>query len=92
MPICPLCGDQMPAQHLVSLAGIEDKEVSWRCERDDVEVGAVHPVQISHLHVGTEQEQDGRHTRIIKLEMQGAELMVFRQVLGQWGGKDRGDA
>ena len=82
----------MPAQHLVSLAGIEDKEVSWHCERDDVEVGAVHPVQISHLHVGAEQEQDGRQTRIIKLEMQGAELMVFRQVLGPSGGEAGGDA
>lgn len=85
MPICPLCGDQMPAERVVSLAGVQDKEVSWRCERDDVEAGAVHPVQISHLHVGAQQERDGRLTRIIKLEMQGAELMVFRQVLGLSG-------
>ncbi len=92
MPICPLCGDQMAAERVVSLPGIEDKEVSWRCDRDDVEVGAVHPVQISHLQVGTEQEQGGRQTRIIKLEMLGAELMVFRQVLSPSGGEAGGDA
>ena len=50
--------------------------------RDDVQVGAEHPVQISHLGVGHEEEHDGRRTRIIKLEMQGAELLVFRQALG----------
>jgi hypothetical protein len=82
----------MAAERVVSLAGIENKEVSWRCERDDVEVDAVHPVQISHLKVGTEQQQGGRQTRIIKLEMQGAELMVFRQSVRPSDGGGPGDA
>jgi hypothetical protein len=82
MPICPVCDSPMSVDRVVSMAGIQDKEVSWRCDRDDVHVGAVHPVQISHLKVGGEEEQGGRRTRIIKLEMQGAELLVFRQLLG----------
>jgi hypothetical protein len=81
MPTCPLCNTPMSADEVVSLAGIQEKEVSWRCERDGVQVGAVHPVQISHLTVGSEDLQCGRRTRIIKLEMQGAELLVFRQPL-----------
>jgi hypothetical protein len=85
MPICPLCNSPMPADRVVSLAGVQEKEVSWRCERDGVQVGAVHPVQISHLRVGSEDEQGGRRTRIIKLEMQGAELLVFRQPLDPAG-------
>jgi hypothetical protein len=82
MPICPVCDSPMSADQVVSMAGIQSKEVSWRCERDDVHAGAVHPVQISHLKVGSEDEHAGRRTRIIKLEMQGAELLVFRQLLG----------
>jgi hypothetical protein len=69
----------MPADQIVSLAGVQNKEVSWRCDHDDIQVGAVHPVQISHFHVGDETDQGGRRMRIIKLEMQGAELLVFRE-------------
>jgi hypothetical protein len=83
MPICPVCESPMSADEVVSMAGIQDKAVSWRCERDDVQAGAVHPVQISHLKVGSEDEHDRQRTRIIKLEMQGAELLVFRQVLAR---------
>jgi hypothetical protein len=39
----------------------------------------VHPVQISHLQVGSEEDEGGRRTRMIELEMQGEELVVFRQ-------------
>jgi len=81
MPICPLCNRPMPPDRVISLAGIQDKVVSWRCEPDDVQAGAVHPVQISHLKIGTEEDVAGRRTRIIKLEMEGAELLVFRQGL-----------
>jgi hypothetical protein len=79
MPICPKCGAPMTASRVISLAGVQDKEVSWRCDDDDIEAGAVHPVQISHFHVGDVTQEGGRRTRIIKLEMQGAELLVFRE-------------
>lgn len=81
MPICPKCEKPMAAHEIVSIAGIQNKAVSWRCADDEVEAGAVHPVQISHLHVGDESDEEGRRTRIVKLEMQGAELLVFREVL-----------
>jgi hypothetical protein len=81
MPICPKCGTEMKADQVISLAGVQDKEVSWRCDDDDVEAGAVHPVQMSFFHIGDETEQGGRHMRIIKLEMQGAELLVFREAV-----------
>lgn len=92
MPICPICDRPMNADQVVSMAGIQDKEVSWRCDRDDVVVGAVHPVQISHLKVGSEDESGAQRTRIIKLEMQGAELLVFRQVLDPGGPPVMSDA
>lgn len=79
MPVCPKCGTPMEADQVISLAGLQEKEVSWRCDRDDVHVGAVHPVQMSHFHIGDETEQSGRRMRIIKLEMEGAELLVFRE-------------
>lgn len=92
MPVCPFCDSPMSVDQVVSLAGIQDKAVSWRCERDHVQVGAVHPVQISHLKVGSEEERAGRRTRIIKLEMEGAELLVFRQLLEPVGAKGSGHA
>jgi hypothetical protein len=82
MPICPICHQPMAAEQLLSIAGIQNKEVGWYCRQDEIRAGAVHPVQISHLHVGDEENhEDGGRTRILKLEMQGGELMVFRQVL-----------
>jgi hypothetical protein len=32
-----------------------------------------------HLHVGTEENRDGQTSRIIHLDMIGAELMVYRE-------------
>lgn len=82
MPVCPNCGKPMAVSRVISVAGVQNKEVSWRCAEDEVEVGAVHPVQIAHLHVGDErEEQDGRRSRIVKLEMTGAELFVFRKMV-----------
>jgi len=92
MPICPLCNRPMLPDRVISLAGIQEKEVSWRCERDDVHVGAVHPVQISHLKIGREEDAAGRRTRIIKLEMEGAELLVFRQGLEPSNRREATDA
>jgi hypothetical protein len=72
----------MAVTQTMSIPGIHDKAIRWRCDRDAVEVGGVHPVQLAHLHLGDEAEEDGRRTRIIKLEMEGAELLVFRQSVG----------
>jgi hypothetical protein len=82
MPTCPRCDQPMAVAQTMSIPGIHDKAVRWRCDRDAVEVGGVHPVQLAHLHLGDEAEEDGRRTRIIKLEMEGAELLVFRQSVG----------
>ena len=82
MPTCPRCDQPMAVAQTMSVPGIQDKAVKWRCDRDAVEVGGVHPVQLAHLHLGDEAEEDGRRTRIIKLEMEGAELLVFRQSVG----------
>lgn len=79
MPTCPVCHTPMSVSKVISLPGIENKPVGWHCEEDDVDAVPVHPVQISHLPVGSEEEEGGRRTRVIELEMQGAELLVFRQ-------------
>ena len=85
MPICPECEQPMSPLQVVSLAGVQNKVVSWRCDAHDVEAGLAHPVQLAHLHVGDELEDSGRWTRIAKLEIIGAELVVFRQVLEERG-------
>jgi hypothetical protein len=64
----------------VSIGGIRDKPVHSRCSQDPVEAEVVHPVQMVHLHVGQE-EREGRMSRIIHLDMVGAELMVYREVV-----------
>jgi hypothetical protein len=81
MPTCPRCDQPMAVAQTMSVPGIQDKAIRWRCDRDAVEVGGVHPVQLAHLHLGDEAEEGGRRTRIIKLEMQGAELLVFRRAV-----------
>ena len=52
MPICPECEQPMSPLQVVSLAGVQNKVVSWRCDAHDVEAGLAHPVQLAHLHVG----------------------------------------
>lgn len=79
-PRCPTCGEPMAAIEVLSVGGIQGKPVRWRCERDGIEASAVHPVQMAHLHVGDEDPQNGQG-RIVKLEMLGAELMVFRELV-----------
>jgi hypothetical protein len=81
MPTCPECGNQMVVAEEISVAGVQNKAVRWRCADHEIEVVAAHPVQMPHLHIGDEDERDGRRTQIVKLEMIGAELMVFRQLL-----------
>jgi hypothetical protein len=60
---------------------VEDKPIHWHCRRDPVEAEAVHPVQMVHLHVGQEEDHDGKLSRIIHLGMIGAELMVYREAI-----------
>lgn len=79
-PRCPSCGEPMPATEVLSVGGIQDKPVRWSCRADGIEASAVHPVQIAHLRVGDDDAQHGQG-RIVKLEMLGAELMVFRELV-----------
>lgn len=85
MPQCPECEEPMSPLQVVSMAGVENKVVSWRCDAHAVEAGLAHPVQLAHLRVGDELEEGGRRLKIAKLEIIGAELVVFRQVLGERG-------
>ena len=77
-PKCPTCGEPMPATEVLSVGGIQGKPVRWSCSPDGVEASAVHPVQMAHLHVSDEDTGNGQG-RILKLEMLGAELIVFRE-------------
>jgi hypothetical protein len=70
----------VPAQ-FISMAGVRDKTVSWRCADDCIEATTVHPVQMVHLHLGQEETDGARRTRLIHMEMAGAELMLFREVI-----------
>lgn len=81
MPTCPRCAQPMAADRLITIGGITDKPVHWHCPHDLVEAEAVHPVQMVHLHVGDEENHDGQSSRIIHLDMIGAELMVYREVI-----------
>jgi hypothetical protein len=85
MPTCPNCEQPMSPLQVVSMGGVTNKVISWRCDADGVEAGLAHPVQLAHLHVGDELEESGRRLRIAKLEIIGAELVVFRQVLKERG-------
>lgn len=81
MPSCPKCGTPMQPDKRITIGGVRDKPVHWRCAREPVEAEAVHPVQMVHLHVGQREERDGRASRIIQMDMLGAELMVYREVV-----------
>jgi hypothetical protein len=70
----------MPAIEVLSVGGIQGKPVRWSCKRDGIEASTVHPVQMAHLHVGDEDTENGQG-RILKLEMLGAELIVFRELV-----------
>jgi hypothetical protein len=69
----------------VSMGGVQNKVITWRCQADAIEAGLAHPVQLAHLHVGDEFDEGSRRVKISKLEIVGAELVVFRQVLEGWG-------
>jgi hypothetical protein len=71
----------MAPADVIDIAGIRDKVVSWRCPGDRIEATAVHPVQMAHLHLGQEEESGGRRTRLIHMDMTGAELILFREIV-----------
>jgi hypothetical protein len=71
----------MEPDQRISIGGVRDKPVHWRCAQEPVEAEAVHPVQIVHLRVGQQEERDGQVSRIIQMDMVGAELMVYREVV-----------
>lgn len=81
MPTCPKCSQPMAPADVISVAGIRDKAVSWRCSGDRIEAVPVHPVQMAHLHLGQESERDGWRNRLIHMEMTGAELILYWEVL-----------
>lgn len=81
MPTCPKCDKPMEPDQRISIGGVRDKPVHWRCAQEPVEAEAVHPVQIVHLRVGQQEERDGQVSRIIQMDMVGAELMVYREVV-----------
>jgi hypothetical protein len=89
MPTCPKCSQPMAPARVISIAGIRDKAVSWQCPSDCIEAVAAHPVQMAHLHLGQEEESGGRRTRLIHMDMVGAELILFREIVplsGKGGG------
>jgi hypothetical protein len=79
-PRCPTCREPMAATEVLSVGGIQGKPVRWTCGRDGIEASAVHPVQMAHLHVGDVDTENGQG-RILQLEMLGAELIVFRELV-----------
>jgi hypothetical protein len=83
MLTCPTCDKPMEPDQRISIGGIRDKPVHWHCTQDPIEAEAVHPVQMVHLHVGQQEEREGRVSRIIQMDMMGAELMVYREVVTQ---------
>jgi hypothetical protein len=80
----------MTPDQVISIAGIRDKAVSWQCHGDRIEAAAVHPVQMAHLHLGQEEESGGRLTRLIHMDMVGAELILFREIIPLAGGEHHG--
>jgi hypothetical protein len=54
---------------------------AWRCPVDPITAEARHPVQVVHISLGQEDEQDGRHRRVIAKDIIGAELIVFHEIL-----------
>ncbi|MFD7440079.1 hypothetical protein [Streptomyces sp. NPDC059909] len=84
----------MEADRHISVGGLRDKPIHWKCPDDAIEAEAVHPVQMVHLRLGQEEVHAGRLTRIVALDMVGAELMVYREAVAPArpvGGERRGE-
>jgi hypothetical protein len=71
----------MSAAKSITVGGLENKEIVWRCQRDQVTAELRHPVQYVHIHVGEVEEIDGYRRRLVHKEIRGAELVVFHEPL-----------
>jgi hypothetical protein len=76
---CPKCGEAMAVVQTITVGGLENKDIAWRCERDGVMAELRHPVQYVHVKVGDMDDVDGRRRRLVHKEMRGAELVVYHE-------------
>src|SRR5712692_4345840 len=79
MRLCPTCGGAMVVAQTITVGGLENKEIAWRCEYDGVMAELRHPVQYVHLNVGDIDDVDGRPRRLVYKEIRGAELVVYHE-------------
>jgi hypothetical protein len=63
------------------MGGVENKEIEWICELDNIQVEIRHPVQYVYIEIGKEEEIEGRKRRVIEKQISGAELFVFYEFL-----------
>ncbi len=81
MRACPKCGGAMSAAKSITVGGLENKEIAWRCQHDQITAELRHPVQYVHIHVGDVDEIDGHRRRLVHKEISGAELVVYHEPL-----------
>src|SRR5260370_3448815 len=79
MRLCPRCGGAMVVAQTITVGGLENKDIAWRCEYDGVMAELRHPVQYVHLNVGDIDDVDGRRRRLVYKEIRGAELVVYHE-------------
>jgi len=79
MRLCPTCEGAMVVMQTITVGGLENKDIAWRCEYDGVMAELRHPVQYVHLNVGDIDEVDGRRRRLVFKEIRGAELVVYHE-------------
>jgi hypothetical protein len=69
----------MVVAQTITVGGLENKDIAWRCESDGVMAELRHPVQYVHLNVGDIDDVDGRRRRLVHKEIRGAELVVYHE-------------
>jgi hypothetical protein len=69
----------MVVAQTITVGGLENKDIAWRCESDGMMAELRHPVQYVHLDVGDIDEVDGRRRRLVYREIRGAELVVYHE-------------
>src|SRR5260370_36990662 len=72
MRLCPRCGGAMVVAQTITVGGLENKDIAWRCEYDGVMAELRHPGQYVHLTVGDIDDADGRPRRRESQESSGA--------------------
>ena len=86
MRACPKCGERMAVAQTITVGGLENKDIAWRCDRDSLTAELRHPVQYVHINPGDIDEVDGRRRKLVHKEIRGAELVVYHQWLPADGG------